>query len=48
MKKSHIKLLTHAFNLQECDEEQKIHIGNVITYEQPAKRHAQQISESPK
>lgn len=34
--------------MQENDDEAKIHIGNCVTLEQPAKKYAQPISESPK
>lgn len=43
------KILLHfLYVAQENEDEQKIHIGNIITYEQSAKKHAQQITESPK
>lgn len=34
--------------MQENDDETKIHIGNCVTLEQPAKKYAQPVSESPK
>lgn len=36
------------FESQENDDEAKIHIGNCVTFEQPAKKYAQPVSESPK
>lgn len=36
------------FVMQENDDEAKIHIGNCVTLEQPAKKYTQPVSESPK
>lgn len=34
--------------MQESDDDPKIHIGNCVTLEQPAKKFSQPVSESPK